>query len=80
VVWFNFFAGFTYLAAAAGIYLLRSWAAPLASVIAVLTLVVFAAFGIHILVEGPYEMRTVGAMTLRSVVWIGVALSVRGKF
>ena len=80
VVWFNFLAGFTYLAAASGIFLQRSWAAPLASVIAVLTLMVFAAFGVHIMMDGAYEMRTVGAMTLRSVVWIGIALSVRGKF
>ena len=38
--------------------------------IAGLTLVVFAAFGIYILMGGGYEMRTVAAMSLRTVVWL----------
>ena len=79
VLWFNFLAGFAYVAAAVGIYLQRSWATPLAFGIAVLTLVVFAAFGVHILMDGEYEIRTVGAMTLRSVVWIGIAWFVRSR-
>ena len=74
VLWFNFLAGFAYLAAAAGIYLKRPWAADLAGLIAILTLVVFLALGVHIYLGGAYEMRTVGAMSLRSLVWIGIAL------
>jgi len=79
VVWFNFLAGFAYIAGAAGLILWRSWIAPLALTIAVLTIVVFIAFGVHILVGGTYETRTVGAMILRSFVWIGIAFAVRGK-
>ncbi len=80
VVWFNFLAGFAYVAAAAGMVLWRSWITPLAISIAALTIVVFIAFGVHILWGEAYEIRTVGALTLRSLVWIGIAFSVRGKF
>ncbi len=80
VVWFNFFAGFVYLAGAAGMVLWRSWVVPLAYSIAVLTIFVFIGFGVHILKDGAFEIRTVGAMALRSLVWLGVAFSVQRKF
>jgi hypothetical protein len=79
VVWFNFLAGFAYIAGAAGLILWRSWIIPLAFSIVVLTIVVFIAFGVHILMGGAYEVRTVGAMSLRSLVWLGIAFTVRGK-
>lgn len=79
VVWFNFLAGFAYIAGAAGLALWRSWIRPLAFVIAVLTMAVFIAFGVHILMDGAYEARTVGAMILRSLLWLGIAFSVRGN-
>jgi hypothetical protein len=31
---------------------------------------VFAAFGIHILLGGAFEVRTAAAMTLRTIVWV----------
>lgn len=74
VLWFNFLAGFAYVAAGAGLWWGRRWAAPLALAIAGATLLVFAAFGIHIWRGGAYEARTVGAMTLRSLVWIAIAV------
>ena len=80
VLWFNFLAGFAYLAGALGLALWRPWVAPLANAIAVLTVVVFIALGVHILMDGAYEARTVGAMVLRSLVWIGIAFALRGKF
>ncbi len=80
VVWFNFLAGFAYIAGAVGLALWRSWVTQLAFSIAISTIVVFMAFGVHIITEGPYEMRTVGAMVLRSVIWLGIAFSLRGKF
>jgi len=79
VVWFNFLAGPAYMAAAAGLALWRPWLTPLAFAIAVLTIAVFIAFGVHILTGGAYEARTVGALALRSLVWLGIAFSVRGK-
>lgn len=78
VVWFNFMAGFAYVAAGLGLVLRRGWAALLALAIAVATITVFAAFGVHVLGGGAYEMRTVFAMILRSVVWCAIAL-VAGK-
>ncbi|NQW02264.1 MAG: hypothetical protein HQ483_21350 [Rhodospirillales bacterium] len=80
VVWFNFLAGFAYIAGAVGLARWRPWVAPLAFTIAILTCVVFVALGAHISMGGAFEVRTVGAMTLRSLVWIGVAVAVRRRF
>jgi len=79
VVWFNFLAGFVYILGAVGLVLWRPWITPLSVAVTVLTIAVFIAFGIHILTGGAYEARTVGAMSLRCLVWLGVTLAVRGK-
>lgn len=75
VLWFNFGAGFLYILAGLGLWLRRSWGLTLAVVIALSTLLVFAAFGVHILTDGAYEQRTVVAMTLRSTVWVVISLT-----
>ena len=79
VLWFNFVAGFAYFAAAAGLIIWHPWVEHLALTIAILTILVFVAFGIHILMGGAYEVRTVGAMALRSLIWLGIVFSVREK-
>ncbi|MDI1253390.1 hypothetical protein [Thermomonas sp.] len=73
VLWFNFIAGFAYVIAGAGLWLQHRWAVPLAIVIAVATLAVFAAFAVHVAFGGAYAQRTLIAMTLRSTVWIVIA-------
>ncbi len=73
VLWFNFLAGFAYLVAGGGLLAMRFWAWRLAALIAGATLLVFVAFGLHVWLGGAYEMRTVGAMTLRSAVWLLIA-------
>lgn len=73
VLWFNFLAGFAYIAAGIGLWLRRRWAARLALAIAAATALVFAAFAVHILAGGAYELRTVFAMTLRTLVWSAIA-------
>lgn len=80
VLWFNFLAGFGYIAGAVGLLLWRVWTVPLAFFIAISTILVFAAFGLHVLADGAFEERTVGAMTLRSLVWLTIAFTLRGKF
>jgi hypothetical protein len=74
VLWFNFLGGFVYLIAGVGLWLQKHWAVWLSVVIALATLVVFAVFGMHILQGGLFEQRTVGAMTLRSIVWSLISL------
>ena len=74
VLWFNFLAGFAYVVDGAGMWMRRRWSARLALAIAAATLLVFCAFGIHVAAGGAYEARTAWAMTLRSVVWILIAL------
>ena len=73
VVWFNFAAGFFYVAAGFGLWRQRRWAAWLALALAVLTALAFAAFGWHVLAGGAFEQRTVAAMTLRTLLWAGIA-------
>jgi len=73
VLWFNFLAGFFYVLAGAGIWMQQRWAARLSVAIAGLTVLVFLAFGIHIFSGGVYEVRTVAALSLRSLVWVGIA-------
>jgi hypothetical protein len=75
VLWFNFVAGFAYVMAGVGLFLWKRWAAQLSAAIASATIVVFIAFGIHILLGGAFEIRTVGAMIIRSAVWIVIAVS-----
>ena len=73
VLWFNFLAGFAYVIAGAGLWMRRRWAVKLAIGIAVSTLLVFAAFAVHVVLGGAYLQRTPIAMTLRSVIWIAIA-------
>ena len=73
VVWFNFLAGFAYVAAGLGLWLRRAWAPWLALALALLTALAFAALGWHIGAGGAYENRTLAAMTLRLVLWAAIA-------
>lgn len=73
VVWFNFLAGFAYVAAAAGLAAQKAWAARLALFIAAATAAAFIVFGLFVLAGRPFEMRTVAAMTLRTALWAGIA-------
>lgn len=73
VLWFNFLAGFAYLAAAAGLWLAARWGAWTAFAIAGATALVFAWFGAHVASGGAFEMRTVWAMVLRTLLWAAIA-------
>lgn len=75
VLWFNFLAGFAYLAAAAGLWRWSRWAIAAAWAIGLSTLAVFAAFGVTAALGTPFELRTVGAMILRSGFWLGIAFA-----
>lgn len=74
VIWFNFIAGFFYILAGLGFLLNKNWTAKLSITIAAATVFIFAVFGIHILMDGRFEMRTVIAMSLRSAIWISFAI------
>lgn len=74
VLWFNTGAGIVYMVAGVGLWQGRRWAFPLALGIFGATLLVFALLGLHVARGDPFEMRTVFAMTLRSVIWAGISL------
>jgi hypothetical protein len=73
VLWFNFLSGFVYVLAGAGIAMGRHWAVTLSIGLAAVIAVVFALFGLHVYQGAPFEMRTVGAMSLRLLVWVAIA-------
>lgn len=78
VLIFNFAAGFAYVAAGIGLWRGERWALALSVAILLATLLVFIAFGWHVMSGRPYEARTMGAMTVRSLVWVAIcALALR---
>lgn len=79
VLWFNFAAGFVYIAAGSGLLLRRRWGVSLALFLAAATLIVFAGFVQHIMSGGAYENRNLAAMIVRSSFWVVVALAARGN-
>ena len=60
-----------------GLLLRRRWAVHVSLFVAAATLLVFAAFGLYVLNGGGFEMRTVGALTLRALFWIAMAIVAR---
>lgn len=69
VLWFNFLAGFAYVATAYGLWHARRWSACAALALAIGTGLVFMAFGIHVVAGAAFEARTVIAMSLRTGAW-----------
>jgi hypothetical protein len=74
VLWFNFLAGFVYIVAGAGLLLCRRWAVYTSLFVAVSTIFVFVAFGVHVIGGGAFERRTIGALIIRSLFWIAVTI------
>jgi hypothetical protein len=74
VLWFNFLTGFVYIVAGAGLLLCRRWAVYTSLFLAVSTILVFVAFGVHVIGGGAFERRTVGALIIRSLFWIAVTI------
>ena len=75
VLWFNFLVGFVYILAGAGLLRRRRWAVYVSLFVAISTILVFAAFGLHVMDGGTFETRTVGALTIRVLFWIAVTIA-----
>lgn len=73
VLRFNALAGLAYVLGGGLILAGHRLAYPVALAILISTGAVFAAFGWHVLSGGAFEMRTVLAMTLRTLFWAGMA-------
>ncbi|SFU21057.1 hypothetical protein [Sedimentitalea nanhaiensis] len=74
VLWFNFVAGFAYVVAGIGLFLRHRPAVWVSIGILLTTCLVMLAFGLHLLLGGAYEIRTVGAMILRTGVWAAISI------
>ena len=80
VLWFNFLAGFVYIITGVGLLLHKRWALHTSLFVAVSTILVFVAFGVHVISGGAYERRTIGALMIRSLFWIAVTIvSIRAR-
>lgn len=80
VVWSNFVAGFFYVLVGIGLWRWWEWARWVAAAIAIVAVGTYLGFGLHVLRGGPYEMRTVVAMAIRTGVWIGIAVYAFRRF
>jgi hypothetical protein len=56
-------------------FLWQRWAAQLSAAIAIGTVAVFVALGVHIFLGGAFEARTIGAMAIRTFVWVAIAVA-----
>ena len=82
VLWFNFLAGFAYVIGGLLLIIGHRLALPVALTILIATATVFAVFGWRVLAGDAFEMRTVGAMTLRTLFWavmVWVAVKALGR-
>lgn len=82
VLRFNFIAGFAYVIGGLLLMTGHRLALPVALIILIATAAVFAAFGWRVLAGDAFEMRTVGAMTLRTLFWavmVWVAMKALGR-
>lgn len=73
VLWFNFLAGFGYVATGLALWRGWRWGALGAVLLAVSTAVIAAAFAWHVGQGGAFEPRTVGALGVRLGFWLLVA-------
>ncbi len=76
ILWFNFIAGFFYIAASMGIFIWQKWGVTLSWLIFIATVIAFIGLIGHIFASGEFETRTILAMVLRSSVWLTIALIV----
>lgn len=74
VLWFNFLSGFVYVLAGIGLAMGRRWSVMLSTGLAAMIAAVFFLFGLYVLQGAAFEMRTVGAMSLRLIVWVAIAV------
>jgi len=82
VLWFNFLAGFAYVIGGLLLMTGHRLSVALAPTILIATATVFAVFGWRVFAGDAFEMRTVGAMTLRTLFWaamVWVAMKARGR-
>ena len=73
VLWINFLLGFAYIIAGIGLFLGKIWAKNLSMLIAGITLITYVALGIHIALGGLFKAKTLKAMAVRSLVWVGIS-------
>jgi len=75
VLWFNFLSGGFYILAGIGVVFGFRWGQILTTVLALCLLLLCGYFAFHVLTGNPYEMRTLGALVLRTGFWVGLAIA-----
>lgn len=73
VLWFNFLTGFALVTVGVALFRNSTWVLRVSVAVAALSFLVLAAFLIFVAFGGPYEVRTLIAMPLRTLIWVGIA-------
>ena len=73
VLGINFLLGFAYITAGIGLFLGKTWAKNVSLSIAGITLITYVALGVHIALGGLFKAKTLKAMAVRSLVWVGIS-------
>lgn len=79
VLWFNFLTGFAFLALGFGLIKNKIFPKKLSAVVSLLSALVLTAFLITVALGGAHMDRTLVAMPLRTAIWLGLWLWIRGK-
>ena len=74
VVWVNFICGFLYVFSAYGFYQKRKWTISLLLISILILILAFIVLVIWIIDDNPYEMKTIAAMSFRTLFTIGLFL------
>ncbi|MCB9073118.1 MAG: hypothetical protein H6623_05820 [Bdellovibrionaceae bacterium] len=73
VLWFNFLTGFALVTVGVALFRNAKWSFRVSAVVAALSFLVLAAFLIFVAFGGRHEVRTLIAMPLRTLIWVGIA-------
>lgn len=73
VLWFNFLTGFALVAVGVALFRNAKWSFRVSAAVAAFSLLVLAAFLIFVAFGGRHEIRTMIAMPLRTLIWVGIA-------
>jgi len=73
VLWFNFLTGFALVTVGVALFKNAKWSFRISNMVAALSFLVLAAFLIFVAFGGRHEVRTLIAMPLRTLIWVGIA-------
>ena len=80
VVWFNFLSGIVYLVTGYGIWHVKPWAVYLSLLIVVFSIIVLAALGVHMFIDGQFRVWQIIEMGIKVLIWSLILIFISKKF